>query len=191
MNPTLSSVSVVRAFVAVLAGGAWPMLARPPIHEPAYVNGHTVIISVKDPVPGAVARQAQNVYFEVIYPIGWEDLTDSVPQCNPCDHVGDGDDFFDYHDHVFAGEPSAPGQGDYGPLWRLSFVVPAYNGDAAHDAAVGEAYAAFLPVTSADAVQALLAATLPDGSPIAEWFDVDYVFLAAIVDAHADHGADH
>ena len=173
------------AALALACGGL--LTAATPLHEPAYANGHTVIISIKDPLPGPVPPQAQNVYFEVIYPIGWETLTGSVPQCNPCDHGGDGDDFFDYHDHVFSAEPSAPGKGDYGPLWRLNFVVPAYNGDAAHDAAVAVAYAGFLPTTSADAVQALLAATLPDGSPIAERIDVDYVFLAAIVNSHASH----
>ncbi len=158
-----------------------------PAYEPAYANGHTVIISAKDPFPGKVARRAQNQYYEVIYPIGWQSLTTSVPQCNPCDHAGDGDDFFDYHDHVFAGEPSNPGRGAYGPLWRLNLVVPAVTGDAQHDAAVAVMYAMHLPTTSSGAVKALLAAKLADGSPIAELIDVDYVFLAAIVNPNAAH----
>ena len=158
-----------------------------PIYEPAYANEQTVIISVGDPQPGHPARAAQNVYYEVIYPIGWQLLVNHVPQCNPCDHGGDGDDFFDYHDHVFAGAPGHSGHGAYGPLWRLGFVVPSYNGNSTHDTAVSAAYAAHLPVTSAAEVQALLAATLPDGSAIAEFFDVDYVFRAAIVSPNAQH----
>ncbi len=156
-----------------------------PVYEPAYVNGHTVTISVKDPHPGKPAAQAQNVYFEVIYPIGWRSLTTSIPQCNSCDHGGDGEDFFDYHDHVFSGEPSQPGKGEYGPLWRLNFVLPVYNGNPVHDTAVSKAYAKFLPATSAQAVFALLAATLPDGSRLADLVAVDYVFLAAIVSPNA------
>lgn len=158
-----------------------------PSYEPAYANGHTVLISVKDPMPGKVARQAQNKYYEVIYPIGWQSLTTSIPQCNPCDHGGDGDDFFDYHDHVFSAEPSNTGRGAYGPLWRLNFVIPAITGNAQHDAAVVTLYASYLPTTSAQAVKALLSARLSDGSPVAELIDVDYVFLAAIVNSNAAH----
>ncbi|MEO5961442.1 MAG: hypothetical protein ABIR80_20215 [Opitutaceae bacterium] len=161
--------------------------AAPPVYEPAYVNGRAVTISIQDPHPGKPAAQAQNVYFEVIYPVGWKSLTASVPICNPCDHGGDGDDFFDYHDHVFSGEPSQPGKGEYGPLWRLNFVLPSYNNDPVHDAAVSQAYAKFLPAKSAQAVFAMLAAKLPDGSPIAELVAVDYVFLAAIVSSKAAH----
>jgi hypothetical protein len=180
----------ILGIIAAVGLSAVPAVAGPPVFEPAYANGQTVIISVGDavdPHPGHVPGQAQNEYFEVIYPIGWEQLVQHVPQCNPCDHGGDGDDPFDYHDHVFAGEPGDPGNGVYGPLWRLSFVVPAYTQDETHNAAVSVAYAAHLPVTSAAAVQALLAAILPDGSPIAEWFDVDFVFRAAIVNANAQH----
>jgi len=183
-----------RTHYALMFAGAilacWSVVGGPPVYEPAYVNGETVIISVGDPVnphPGKAAREAQNDYFEVIYPIGWQELVQHSPQCNPCDHGADGDDFFDYHDHVFAGQPADPGKGEYGPLWRVSLVVPAYTGVAAHDDAVSAAYADFLPVTSGEAVQTLLAATLPDGSPIAEWFDIDFVFLAAIVNPNAQH----
>ena len=181
--------TITKSVIAIAAllfwSGASMCVFAAPIYEPAFVNGHTVIISAKDPFPGTVPRQAQNQYYEVIYPIGWQTLTTSVPQCNPCDHGGDGDDFFDYHDHVFAAEPSSTGKGAYGPLWRLNLVVPVFNGDLQHDAAVATLYAARLPTTSAAAVKALLAATLADGSPIAELIDVDYVFLAAIVSSSA------
>ncbi len=161
-------------------------VAGPPVYEPAYVNGKTVIISVKDPQLGKVPTEAQNDYFEVIYPNGWEALLfPHVPQCNPCEHGGDGDDFYDYHDHVFGGQPGT-GRGAYGALWQLSFVLPLdKTGDPMHDAAVSVAYASHLPVTSAEAVQKLLTATVPDGSPIAERVLVDYHFLAAIVSPKA------
>lgn len=175
------------AFVALIFWASPATTKAGPAYEPAYVNGHTVIISVKDPMPGKVARRAQNKYFEVIYPIGWQMLTTSIPQCNPCDHGGDGDDFFDYHDHVFSGEPSSPGGGVYGPLWRLNFVIPVVTGNAQVDAAIATRYASFLPTTSAQAVNSLLAATLTDGTHIAELIDVDYVFLAAIVNPNAAH----
>ena len=69
----------------------------------------------------------------------------------------------------------------YRPLWQLSFVVPAYTGDPEHDVAVSAAYASYLPVKSAAGVEELLSATLEDGTPVADWFAVDYVFRAAIV----------
>ena len=69
----------------------------------------------------------------------------------------------------------------------MNFVMPAYNGDPVHDAAVSKAYAKFLPAKSAQAVFALLAATLPDGSRVADLVAVDYVFLAAIVSPNGAH----
>ncbi len=183
-------LSVLLSALCVLAFGQPVRVASaaagPPVYEPAYVNGKTVIISVQDPQPGRVPPPAQNDYFEVIYPNGWATLLfPHVPQCNPCDHGGDGDDFYDYHDHVFGGEPGT-GRGAYGALWQLSFVLPLdKTGDPTHDAAVSVAYARRLPVTSAQAVQALLAATLPDGSPIAERVPTNYHFLAAIVSGRA------
>lgn len=187
MKTTTPTLFVSFAALLLWSGSTSPATAAP-AYEPAYANGHTVLISVKDPLPGKVARQAQNKYYEVIYPIGWQSLTTSVPQCNPCDHGGDGDDFFDYHDHVFSADPFNAGGGAYGPLWRLNFVIPAITGNAQHDAAVVTLYASYLPTTSAQAVKALLAARLStDGSPIAELIDVDYVFLAAIVNANAAH----
>jgi len=186
MKTTVPTFLISFAALLLWSNGTSPVTAGP-AYEPAYAYGHTVLISVKDPMPGKVARQAQNKYYEVIYPIGWQSLTTSIPQCNPCDHGGDGDDFYDYHDHVFSAEPSNPGGGAYGPLWRLNFVIPAITGNAQHDAAVVTLYASYLPTTSAQAVKALLNAKLTDGSPIAELIDVDYVFLAAIVNPNAAH----
>jgi hypothetical protein len=171
----------------LLAHLAVPLALAAPALEHAYVNGRTVTISVMDPFVGKAAPQAVKPYFEVFYPIGWEFLTTSVPQCNPCDHVGDGDDFSDYHDHVFSAEPSQPGRGGYSPLWQLNLIAPAYTGNAVHDLAVSVVYASFLPIKSAEGVAELLAATMPDGSPVAEQFVEDYVFLAAIVNENASH----
>lgn len=187
MRNTMSSLATTTlVLTALLCWGSRPadVLAGPPLYEPAYVNGRTVTISVQAP-PGKVAHKALGVYFEVIYPIGWEFLTDSTPLCNPCDHGGDGLDFYDYHDHVFSGEPGNPKDGTYRPLWQLSFVVPAYTGNTDHDLAVSVAYAAYLPVKSAAQVKGLLEATLDDGSPIANWSVVDVFFLAAIVNDKA------
>jgi hypothetical protein len=191
MNSFLKIATIPAALLAVLSMS--PAHEGKRAFEPAFANGHLVTISVKDPFPGTVARAAQGDYFEVIYPLGWSALTQSVPQCNPCDHGGDGDDMHDYHDHVFGGEPSQPGAGAYKPIWRLSLVVPAYivypktEQDLQHNAAVSAAYAKWLPIKSADAVRQLLAAKLGNGVPIAELLETDYVFQAAFVSANAVH----
>jgi hypothetical protein len=186
MNTVLRLLSgLAPVLVAALASS---VVAAPPHHELGYVNGRVVTISIKDPHPGKVARSAQNTYFEVSYPIGFQSLTPSVPQCNPCDHVGDGESFDDYHDHVFSAEPSQPEKGGYGPLWSLSLVMPNYTANPAHHAAISAEYAKFLPVRSAQEVTALLAAKLPNTEvPLAVRVDLDYVFLAAIVNANAGH----
>ena len=183
-NITLTAPAV--AALLLWSSGSSSAFAAPPGHEHGYANGQTVTISVKDPHPGQAAAQAQHEYFEVIYPVGWESLGLS-PLCVECDHLGDGDDWYDYHDHVFSGAPSQPGKEGYAPLWQLNLVTPAYNGDLEHDALVTEVYATFLPAKSSDEVAALLDATLDDGSPVAALEVTDYVFLAAIVNAKAAH----
>jgi hypothetical protein len=183
MKHVLTTLAFTAGILAINRSA--PALLAAPAYEHAYSNGHLVTISVKDPFIGTVPRAAQNTYYEVIYPTGFSLLTPSIPQCNPCDHVGDGDDMYDYHDHVFAGEPSKPGGGTYGPLWRLNIVEPAYTGNTQHDVQVAFAYAARLPVKSGQAVQDLLAQRLPDGTPVARLIDVEYVFLAAFVNSNA------
>jgi hypothetical protein len=167
-----------------LSGDMRAAVAGPPAYEHAYAEGRIVTISIQDPHPGQSAQKAHGIYFEVIYPIGWELLTESVPQCNPCDHLGDGEDYFDYHDHVFSAAPSSPAKG-YRPLWQLNIIVPAYSDDLAHNLAVSEAYASYLPLTSAADVAELLEATLGDGTPIALRLEEDYVFRATIVNENA------
>lgn len=158
-------------------------LGGPPGYEPAYYDGETVLINAIE-VPNHAPLNAQADLYEVIYPIGWEGLGLPAPQCNPCDHEGNGIDFTDYHDHILDSIPHSPGHGEYSPLWHVFAVIPIYTGDTAHDAAVTEAYAAQLPATSEEAVDALLGTTLPDGSPIATEIDTHFYFLCAVVGGH-------
>lgn len=158
--------------------------ASEPGYEPAYVNGTTVTINAIEASQRA-PEQAQADFYEVVYPIGWQQLGLNPPQCNPCDHEGNGIDFTDYHDHILDSMPSDPGHGEYGTLWHVFLVIPAYNGNAEHDAAINPAYAAHLPTTSEAAVDGLLASTLSDGSPVAIEIDTESYFLGAVVDSHA------
>ena len=158
--------------------------AAKPGYEPAYVGGQTVTINAIE-VPNHAPPQAQADLYQVVYPIGWQQLGLDPPQCNPCDHQGNGIDFTDYHDHILDSMPSSPGHGEYTPLWHVWLVIPAYSGNAAHDAAVNQAYAAQLPTTSETAVDALLGTTLPDGSPVATEVDTHFYFLCAVVSANA------
>src|SRR6266536_2694350 len=163
-----------------------PAHAGKPGYEPAYFNGATVTINAIE-VPQHAPLQAQADFYEVVYPIGWESLGIGTPQCDPCDHEGNGIDFTDYHDHILDSIPSSPGHGEYSPLWHVFVVLPAYTGDAAHDALVTVAYAAHIPTISEEAVEDLLSSTLPDGSPVAIEIDTHFYFICAVVNAHAGH----
>ena len=163
----------------------------PPGYEPAYVGGRTVTINAIE-VPNKAPYTAQADFYEVVYPIGWQQLGVSPPQCNPCDHGGDGIDFTDFHDHILDSMPSRPGHGAYSPLWHVFLVVPAYSfltgGDPANDAAIGAAYATQLPTTSEAAVDNLLNSTLPGRNiPIAVEIDTQFYFLCAVVNSKAVH----
>src|SRR5262245_26432938 len=163
----------------VVAGGR-------PGYEPAYYDGATVTINAIE-VPQGAPSQAQADFYEVVYPIGWESLGIGTPQCAPCDHEGNGIDFTDYHDHILDSIPSSPGHGEYTPLWHVFVVLPAYTGNAAHDALVTGAYAAHIPTKSEEAVEDLVSATLPDGSPVAIMIDTHFYFICAVVNEHAAH----
>ncbi|HSB26353.1 MAG TPA: hypothetical protein VLE19_00800 [Pyrinomonadaceae bacterium] len=169
----------------VLIGG---VSAKQPEYEPAYINGKTVTINAIE-VAQHAPLQAQADLYLVVYPIDWETLGVTSPQCNPCDHEGDGIDFFDFHDHVLDSIPSDPGHGEFRTLWHVFGVAPAYSfftgGDPANDDAVGAAYAQYLPATSEAAVDNLLDATLPDGSPVAIEVDTGSYFLCSVVNQHA------
>ena len=162
--------------------------AQQPEYELAYVNGKTVTMNAIE-VPQKAPLQAQADLYLVVYPIGWEALNVAPPQCDPCDHEGDGIDFFDFHDHVLDSIPADPGHGEFRTLWHVFGVAPAYSfftgGDPANDDAVGNAYAQYLPAKSEAEVDALLNATLPDGSPVAIEVDTGSYFLCSIVNRHA------
>ena len=172
------------ASVVFVSGGA-----AKPGYEPAYVNGKTVTINAIEVSQNAPLK-AQADFYEVVYPIPWAGLGLDPPQCNPCDHEGNGLDFTDYHDHILDSMPSDPGHGEYRTLWHVLVVLPNYSflsgpPDAAHDALINAAYASHLPTTSEAAVDNLLDATLPDGSPVAIEIDTDFYFLCAVVNQHA------
>lgn len=160
---------------------SWPGAgtASQPGYEPAYVNGNTVWINAID-VPNHAPPKAQADFYEVVYPIGWSSLGLSAPQCNPCDHEGNGIDFTDYHDHILDSVPGT-GHGEFSPLWHVFVVIPAYNQESTHDAAVSQAYAAYLPTKSEAQVDALLAARDANGAPIAVEIDTHFYFLCAVV----------
>jgi hypothetical protein len=159
-----------------------------PGYESAYVGSKTVTINAID-VPNHAPDTAQADFYQVVYPIGWQDLGLAPPQCNPCDHDGGGIDFIDFHDHVLDSMPSSPGHGEFSPLWHVYLVVPAYSfltgGDPANDSAISAAYATYLPAKSETAVDNLLGATLPNGSPVAIEIDTEFYFLCAVVNSHA------
>jgi predicted small lipoprotein YifL len=149
----------------------------PPGYEPAYVNGTVVTINAIE-VPNHAPEQAQADFYQVVYPTDWQSLGLAPPQCNPCDHDNNGIDPADFHDHVL---DSQPGDVGYRAPWHVWLIMPAYNGDSIHDAAVDAAYAAQLPATSEAAVEALVASTLPGGAPVAVQVDTDFYFLCAVV----------
>jgi len=171
-----STVQSASASPAAAVGG--------PGYEPAYYGGTTVTINAIELQQRAPA-QAQADFYEVVYPDGWQSLGLAPPQCNPCDHEGNGIDPTDYHDHILDSIPSSPGHGEYRALWHVFVVVPNYTGDSGHDAAVTSAYAAQIPTTSEEAVDALVGSTLPDGSPVAIEIDTQFYFLCAVVNRHA------
>jgi hypothetical protein len=184
MRKLFAALAIAAALVLPLAVATPSASAARPFYEPAYVDGSTVTINVIEVKQGA-PLQAQADFYQVVYPIGWQTLGLAPPQCNPCDHEGNGIDYTDFHDHVLDSMPASPGQGEFTPLWHVFLVVPNYTGDAARDASVMNAYAARIPTTSEAAVDALLATKLADGSPVAVEIDTHFYFLCAVVDGHA------
>lgn len=137
--------------------------------ELGYYNGGTVRFSVDLSVPQKVPTHVQRNVYIVVYPMGFHDLGLADPQCDPCDHLGDGITFDDFHDHVLDAIPGIPG---FTALSHVSAVLPNYSflsggNDPVRDAAISQAYAAHLPATSVEAVEDLLNTTAPDGTPLA------------------------
>ena len=183
LAPVLSLALTILALVLVSG-----VSASQPEYEPAYFNGKTVTINAIELSQNA-PLQAQADLYLVVYPIGWEALGVAPPQCDPCDHGGDGIGFDDFHDHVLDSIPSDPGHGEFRTLWHVFAVAPAYSfltgGDPANDAAVAAAYASHLPAKSEAAVDALVDSTLPDGTPVAVEIDTNSYFLCAVVNQKA------
>lgn len=181
--PVLSLVVVILGLLLVSG-----VSADQPDYEPAYFNGKTVTINAIE-LSQHAPLQAQADLYLVVYPIDWEELGVAAPQCNPCDHGEDGIGFDDFHDHVLDSIPSDPGHGEFRTLWHVFAVVPAYSfitgGDPANDDAVAAAYASYLPAKSEAAVDALVALTLPDGSPVAVEIDTNSYFLCSVVNRKA------
>ncbi len=181
MKRLIATVSWGVLATALLAGLAW---AGSPGYEQAYVNNTTVTINaIEAPQKNPVPSQAQADFYEVVYPIGWQSMGLAPPQCNPCDHDGNGIDFLDFHDHILDSMPGMPNAG-FNPHWHVWVIVPAYspnNSDPTRDAAVGSAYAKMLPTKSEAAVNNLLASKMPDGSPVAVKIDTHFYFICAVV----------
>lgn len=176
-----SALSAPQASAAALTGRTAP---GKPGYEPAYVNDQTVTINAIE-VPNVAPDQAQADFYEVVYPPNWQQLGLNPPQCNPCDHDGNGIDMLDFHDHVLDSMPSSPGGNNYKALWHVYAIVPALGNDAIHNAAVEAAFASHLPARSESEVQALIASRLGDGSPVAIQVDTQFYFLCAVVSSNA------
>lgn len=167
---TLASLVVVGAALAaaaVASGGK-------PGYEPAYFNGATVTINAIE-VPqnaGPLAHAAADFY-ETAYPPD-KSLWPDTPQCNPCDHAGDGIDFTDFHNHVLDSVPSNPGHGEFNPLWHVFVIIPADFSPAGQ-----AAYAARLPMKSEAQVDAAI------GAGVAVEIDTGFYFLCAVVSPNA------
>jgi hypothetical protein len=148
--------------------------AGPPEYEPAYFNGQTVTINAIEvhQSQGALEHAAADFY-QVVYPTD-EDLWPNLPQCNPCDHNGNGDDPTDYHDHVLDSVPGT-GHGEFNPLWHVFLIEPTKLGDPTSEAA----YAAHLPLRSEADVDTLVK------SGLAVEIDTHFCFLCSVVNDHA------
>lgn len=153
---------------------AAPADAGQPQYEPAYFNGTTVTINAIE-VPqnhGPLAHAAADFY-QVVYPPD-ASLWPGAPQCDPCDHQGNGFDLTDFHDHLLDSIPSNPGHGEFNPLWHVFLVLPA-----SFTLAGQAAYAARLPITSETALDSAVS----DG--VAQLVDTHFYFLCAVVSANA------
>jgi hypothetical protein len=157
--------------------------AQQPGKELGYYNGQELTFTADLGIPQRVPAKVQRTVYLVVYPTNWQDLGLEAPQCDPCDHLGDGISFDDFHDHVLDAIPGVPG---FTALSHVSAVLPNYSfltggNNPVRDAAISAAYAAHLPATSVDAVNDLLNSTAPDGTPLAVRNDLGiYIRLSVI-----------
>jgi hypothetical protein len=166
--------AVGRAVAHGAAGQSTSRTSGRPEYGHAYYNGTTVTMNeIEVPQnPHALEHAAADLY-AVIYPPNHA-LWPSPPQCNPCDHNGNGEDLPDFHDHVLDSIPPSPGHGEFNPLWHVLVILPADFSPATQ-----AAYAARLPMTSEAAVDAAVAAG------VAREIDTGGYFLCSIVNDHA------
>ncbi len=176
-NMPTQPASRAAAPAAATPAGAGRTAPGQPGYEPAYVNDMTVTINAIE-VPGKAPMQAQADFYEVVYPPDWQALGLAPPQCNPCDHDGNGIDMLDFHDHVLDSKPGILG---YRAPWHVFAIVPTYNGNATHDAAVGALYKAHLPIKSEQELNQFLALQVQGGGPPAVKIDTNFYFLCAVV----------
>jgi hypothetical protein len=148
--------------------------------QPAYLNGHLVQFMLLGPAKDAPKAKTRTI-FEVEYPNNWNE-TLARPLCDYCDHFGDGENAWDYHDHILESAPSQADNTSKAVYWSVLHIQPAYSkeGNTAKDAAISKAYAALLPVQSSGAAKKLIDAKLPDGTPLARAIDVKYTFNAVL-----------
>jgi hypothetical protein len=152
-----------------------PSSAGRPEYSPAYYNGTVVTMNeIEVPQsPGALIHAAADFY-AVVYPPNHALWPATPPQCNPCDHNGNGTDLPDFHDHVLDSIPADPGHGEFNPLWHIFVILPSDFSPATQ-----AAYAARLPMTSEAAVDAAIAAG------VAREVDTGSYFVCSIVNPHA------
>ena len=166
-------VLVAIGFALALAVPAAAQAGGPPEYEQAYVNGTTVTINAIEvhQSQGALTHAAADFY-QVVYPTD-QRLWPATPQCNPCDHQGNGIDFTDFHDHVLDSVPGT-GHSEFSPLWHVFLIVPSPTTTQAE-------WAAHLPLKSEAAIDALV------DSGVATEIDTHFYFLCAVVNSHAAH----
>ena len=169
------AILVAMGFGLALAVPAAALAGGPPEYEQAYVNDTTVTINAIEVHQNPnVLTHATADFYEVVYPTD-HSLWPAPPQCDPCDHQGNGIDPTDFHDHVLDSMPGT-GHGEFNPLWHVFLIMPS-----SEDPATQAAYAAALPLRSEAAVDALLA------SGLAVEIDLHFYFLCAVVNGHAAH----
>jgi hypothetical protein len=147
--------------------------------QPAYLDNRLVQFTNLGAAPKGIPANKIRTIYETEYPTGWQELL-ARPLCDYCDHFGDGENAWDYHDHILDGLPSQADNDAKTVYWNVIHIHPAYTKDAAKDAQISQAYAALLPAQSVSAVKKLLAAKLSDGSLIATPMDLKYVFTAPL-----------
>jgi len=182
MKKQTSYLLLLMAFGLLSVGGLFAQGGRPPDHETMWYNGNIVNITASDWLPYRAPQKVQNNVYVVVYPIGWQQLGLATPQCDPCDHAGNGIGFDDFHDHVL---DSVPGTVGFTGLRHVNVILPNYSflsggNDPARDAALSVAYASHFPVTSVDAVNELLNSTAPDGSPLAVFVDAGFYIRLSV-----------